>query len=84
MYREDIFYGKGKKLDEASAGELAEELQERESENPLAFTDNTHEFQLSKDDIQKVSTEDKTIKEASKARSSNNSPSQSDTKKKKK
>lgn len=46
IYREDIYYGHGKKLEDATRGELAEEIEERESENPLAYGSNVHEFEL--------------------------------------
>jgi len=46
IYREDIFYGQGKSLEDASSEELRLEREERESENPLAFSKNTHEFKL--------------------------------------
>jgi len=46
IYRENIFYGKGKSVTEATKTELAEEMAERQSENPLAFDDNTHQFEL--------------------------------------
>ncbi|XP_044258866.1 delta(7)-sterol 5(6)-desaturase erg31-like isoform X2 [Tribolium madens] len=47
VYTEDIFYGKGKRIDEVSAEELKADLKERESENPLAYRDNKMEFKLS-------------------------------------
>jgi len=37
VYREDIFFGKGKNLNDCSKEELKEDLKERESENPLAY-----------------------------------------------
>lgn len=46
IYRENIFYGQGKSVTDASKDELAEETAERQSENPLAFDDNTHQFEL--------------------------------------
>lgn len=39
VYREDIFYGKGKDLDQCSKQELKQDLLEREGENPLAYRD---------------------------------------------
>ncbi|KAJ3666791.1 hypothetical protein Zmor_002222 [Zophobas morio] len=47
VYTEDIFYGQGKRIDEVSAEELKADLEERESENPLAYRDNKMEFKLS-------------------------------------
>jgi len=47
IYREDIFYGSGKPIDEATSGELQEELEERESENPLAHRDDINLPKLS-------------------------------------
>jgi len=46
IYREDIFYGQGKDLKEASVEELKEEMEERESENPLAYSGNTNLYSL--------------------------------------
>lgn len=37
MYREDIFYGKGKDFNECTRNELTTEMEERESENVLAY-----------------------------------------------
>nr|XP_045614083.1 delta(7)-sterol 5(6)-desaturase erg32-like [Procambarus clarkii] len=37
VYREDIYYGKGKELIQCTRKELTEELEERESENHLAY-----------------------------------------------
>jgi len=46
IYNENLFYGQGKSLTEASEAEIAVEVAERESENPLAFNSNEHEFSL--------------------------------------
>lgn len=40
MYREDIFYGKGKDITECTRNELTTEMEERESENVLAYRGN--------------------------------------------
>lgn len=37
MYREDIFYGQGKDIAECTTNELKAEVEERESENVLAY-----------------------------------------------
>ncbi len=37
VYREDLFYGVGKKLSEATAEEIQDDMQERLDENPLAY-----------------------------------------------
>lgn len=44
IYREDIFYGKGKDLTEATSEELALDSQERQDENPLAYQDNKNKY----------------------------------------
>merc|ERR1711976_651622 len=44
IYREDIFWGKGKDVTEASHEELAADLNEREDENPLAYSDNKNKY----------------------------------------
>jgi lathosterol oxidase len=51
VYTEDIFYGKGKRIDEVSVEELKADLEERESENPLAYRDNKMEFKLSDSEL---------------------------------
>ena len=53
IYREDIYYGQGKKVEDASDRELNDDMAERQSENPLAYTSNTNEFELKKEDIKK-------------------------------
>jgi lathosterol oxidase len=53
IYREDIFYGFGKSLDEASANELQTDINERESENPKAYQGDKYEFDLDKNEISK-------------------------------
>ncbi|XP_023326296.1 lathosterol oxidase, partial [Eurytemora carolleeae] len=44
IYREDIFYGTGKDISEATREELMEDVREREDENPLAYQNNKHKF----------------------------------------
>ncbi|XP_069941840.1 uncharacterized protein [Cherax quadricarinatus] len=46
LYREDIFYGQGKDLNQCTADELREELRERESESHLAYRGTVHGNQL--------------------------------------
>ena len=54
IYREDIFYGFGKKLDEADQEEIANDIQERQSENPLAYQNNTRDYELTDSDLKKL------------------------------
>lgn len=51
IYREDLFYGQGKAISEADQKELAADIAERVSENPLAYEGNTHHFHLEKGDL---------------------------------
>lgn len=51
VYGEDIFYGRGKGLDEVSSEVLANDLAERKSENPLAYRGNVNENDLTDDDF---------------------------------
>lgn len=51
IYREDIFHGKGKSFSEASDREIQADIQERESENPLAYKENVLEYKLTDADI---------------------------------
>lgn len=53
IYREDTFYGRGKDIREASKKELADDLHQRTTENPLAFRSNQREFDLSADEFNK-------------------------------
>ncbi|KDR17319.1 delta(7)-sterol 5(6)-desaturase erg32-like [Zootermopsis nevadensis] len=53
IYTEEIYYGRGKELREATEEEIKNDLQERESENPLAYNSNKNEFKLTKDDLKK-------------------------------
>ncbi|CAB3364857.1 Hypothetical predicted protein [Cloeon dipterum] len=54
IYHEDIYYGRGKDIREASVQEVAEDLHQRTTENPLAFRGNKREFDLSEDDVAKL------------------------------
>lgn len=51
LYTEDIYYGQGKALTEATQEELAADIDERLSENPLAYRGNKLEFQLTAEDL---------------------------------
>merc|ERR1711976_955288 len=54
IYREDIFWGHGKDLKEATADEIAQDVTERVSENPLAYANDTYAYSLEDSDIKKV------------------------------
>lgn len=54
IYREDIFYGFGKKLDEANTEEIEKDMAERNSENPLAYTNNKLHYKLTEKDLKKL------------------------------
>jgi lathosterol oxidase len=56
IYREDIFYGTGKSLDEATVEEVQKDIAERVSENPLAYQGDQRHFDLSTDEIQGLGT----------------------------
>lgn len=49
-----MFYGTGKALDEASAAELAQDMKERTSENPLAYQGNKLVNALSDKEVQRI------------------------------
>lgn len=51
VYREDIFYGKGKSLNEVSPDELHADMEERLSENPLAYRENQLVYKLTRADL---------------------------------
>lgn len=51
VYDENIFYGKGLALDEVPADVLLRDIAERNSENPLAYTDNVNVNQLSEAEV---------------------------------
>ncbi|ODM86918.1 C-5 sterol desaturase [Orchesella cincta] len=46
IYNEDIYYGYGKKLDDATEEEMKVDREERYSENPLAHSENKNEYLL--------------------------------------
>lgn len=46
VYDENIFYGKGLALDEVSEEVLLKDIEQRKSENPLAYKSNTNENSL--------------------------------------
>uniref|UniRef100_A0A1B0CE06 Fatty acid hydroxylase domain-containing protein n=2 Tax=Lutzomyia longipalpis TaxID=7200 RepID=A0A1B0CE06_LUTLO len=52
VYREDTFYGTGKSLDEVPEDVLRSEIEERKSENPLAYKDNRNKYELTENDLQ--------------------------------
>jgi len=61
VYTEDIYYGKGLAFDEVSKDVLVNDIAERKSENPLAYTDNVNVNDLDLSDINvKVNTKTKT------------------------
>ena len=55
IYREDIFYGRGKAFQEATEEEIKSEIQERESENPLAYRNNGMFYKITDTDLKKKS-----------------------------
>jgi len=44
IYREDIFWGKGKEVNNATREELEADIGERKDENPLAYDNNKHKY----------------------------------------
>ena len=46
IYREDIYYGKGKELERCTTEELSEEMQERASENAAAYQSEADKQQM--------------------------------------
>lgn len=46
VYSEDIFFGKGKGFEEVSQKELAKDIAERKLENPNAYRNNVHAYDL--------------------------------------
>ncbi|XP_033225909.1 lathosterol oxidase-like [Belonocnema kinseyi] len=52
IYTEETFYGKGKKITEATENEILADIEEREAENPLAYRDNKLIYSLSKADLE--------------------------------
>lgn len=51
VYTEDIFYGKGKALNEVPPEVLANDIAERKSENPLAYRNNQNVNELTEKDL---------------------------------
>jgi hypothetical protein len=54
IYHEDVFWGTGKALTEASQEELQQDLAERVNENPLAYADNKLRYALSNQEVATV------------------------------
>jgi len=54
IYREDIYYGQGKALADASQTEIQNDIRERRDENPLAYKDNILINDLSEHDLKKL------------------------------
>lgn len=54
IYNEDIFYGKGMALDEASEEILLKDMAERKSENPQAYRNNFNINELTDKEIKKL------------------------------
>ena len=52
IYTEETFYGKGKKITEATENEILADIEEREAENPLAYRGNKLIYSLSKADLE--------------------------------
>ncbi len=51
IYREDIFFGKGKALSDATDAEIKQDVNERVSENPLAYQGDKLHFELTEEDL---------------------------------
>ena len=51
IYHEDTFYGQGKSISEATEDELKQDITERVSENPLAYSGNKLHYELTEDEI---------------------------------
>ena len=54
IYREDIYYGQGKALADATQDEIQDDIGERRDENPLAYDDNKLVFDLTESDLKKI------------------------------
>ena len=54
IYREDIYYGQGKALADATQTEIQDDIGERRDENPLAYDDNKLVFDLTESDLKKI------------------------------
>lgn len=55
IYNEDIFYGKGKALNEVSQEVLLKDLAERKSENPHAYREKVNINELTDRDVKELS-----------------------------
>jgi lathosterol oxidase len=51
IYNEETFFGQGKSIKDASEDELKQDLTERVSENPLAYSGNKLHFELTEEEI---------------------------------
>ncbi|XP_021700212.1 lathosterol oxidase-like [Aedes aegypti] len=51
VYSENIFYGRGKKLDEVSKEVLQTDIMERNLENPQAYRNSFHRYKLDQSDL---------------------------------
>ena len=54
VYHEDVFWGNGKALDEATPDELAQDIKERINENPFAYQGNELVNALSQEEIEQI------------------------------
>lgn len=66
VYTEDIFYGKGKELTEATAEELKTDIEERKSENPKAYRGDKLVYILTDKDLQEQDIKTTVIKKKKK------------------
>ncbi|XP_062551040.1 lathosterol oxidase-like [Armigeres subalbatus] len=58
VYSENIFYGRGKKLDEVSREVLQTDIIERNLENPQAYRNNLHRYKLNQKDLNRLGGSD--------------------------
>ncbi|XP_055599752.1 uncharacterized protein LOC129748961 [Uranotaenia lowii] len=54
VYTEDIFYGRGKKIDEVSAEVLESDIVQRNLENPHAYKNSVHRYKLNHEDLSRL------------------------------
>ncbi|KAK9718005.1 Fatty acid hydroxylase [Popillia japonica] len=66
VYTEDIFYGRGKELTEATAEELKTDIEERKSENPKAYRGDKLVYILTDKDLQEQDIKTTVIKKKKK------------------
>lgn len=64
IYTEDTFFGKGKALSEATETELKADIEERLSENPIAYRENKLVYKLTENDLKSA---EKVLKENKKS-----------------